>query len=158
MKIPSVSLRWLSSFCVFVFFLHHIAYLSPASSPPSVSCYLFVFPFSSCHHKLPVRSVSPSQCSTFSIHMSPSSASVSCLRTPFFFFSPPPLCLWTSFTSPRAAGRLHSLGGCLVSWWGLSCRSGRLSSPLAFKEHACTWTQRHTYTNMYTGRSYDADL
>ncbi len=68
-----------SCFCVFIY---HAAYLS-CFLPLSVSCYLFVFPFSFCHHKLPVLSLSPPQRSTLSIHMSPSSASISHLYTLF---------------------------------------------------------------------------
>lgn len=102
-----------SCFCVFIY---HVAYL-PSFLPFSVSCYLFVFPFSLCHHKLPLCSVSPSQHSTPSTHMSPSSASVSCPRTLFLFTSPPHLSLHPSvqsFMSIRVSKVLQGVFGVTV--------------------------------------------
>lgn len=62
--------------------------------PSSVSlfCYLFVFPFSFCHHKLPLLSVSPSQHSILSICMSPSLVAISHQLTLFVFLLLPCIC------------------------------------------------------------------
>lgn len=71
LKIPPIPFPCLSSFSVSVFLSPHISLLLPPSLSPSASCYLFVFPYSFCHPKLPA--VTPSLLSTFSIHASFSS-------------------------------------------------------------------------------------
>lgn len=101
-----------SCFCDFVY---HIAYLS-CFLPRSVSCCLFVFPLSFCHHKLPPLSVSPSQRITPSICKSLSSASTSHSRTLSALFPPCHLSLHPSFIPPRAAGCLQPSRVRLVSW------------------------------------------
>lgn len=58
----------------------------------SLFCYLFVFPFSFCHHKLPLLSVSPSQHSILSICMSPSLVAISHQLTLFVFLLLPCIC------------------------------------------------------------------
>lgn len=92
---PPISLS--EVFRAFLFLCFPSIYLSLVISqllPSSVSlfCYLFVFPFSFCHHKLPLLSVSPSQHSILSICMSPSLVAISHQLTLFVFLLLPCIC------------------------------------------------------------------
>lgn len=92
---PHLSLWSLSSFLVSVFsiYLSITGHISVASFfSVSLFCYLFVFPFSFCHHKLPLLSVSPSQHSILSICMSPSLVAISHQLTLFVFLLLPCIC------------------------------------------------------------------
>lgn len=92
---PHLSLWSLSSILVSVFsiYLSITGHISVASFfSVSLFCYLFVFPFSFCHHKLPLLSVSPSQHSILSICMSPSLVAISHQLTLFVFLLLPCIC------------------------------------------------------------------
>lgn len=94
---PSLSLKSfeLSCFCVFhlSIYLSITGHISVASFfSVSLFCYLFVFPFSFCHHKLPLLLVSPSQHSILSICMSPSLVAISHQLTLFVFLLLPCIC------------------------------------------------------------------
>lgn len=54
-----------SPFIFSCFSFYYLALLSYSFPHLPVSCYICVFPFSVCHHKLPVISFSPPQCHSF---------------------------------------------------------------------------------------------
>lgn len=92
-----------SHFCIFIY---HVAYPF-CFLPLSVSCYLFVFPFSFCHHKLPL-----SVLHSFHAYVSLVGLNLPFLHS-FFFFpssSAPPSC-FCSCMSSMVSSRV-----CLVSW------------------------------------------
>lgn len=90
---PSLSLKSFELSCFCVFHLSITGHISVASFfSVSLFCYLFVFPFSFCHHKLPLLSVSPSQHSILSICMSPSLVAISHQLTLFVFLLLPCIC------------------------------------------------------------------
>lgn len=131
-----------SCFCVFIY---HIAYLIFLFLPFSVACYLFVVPFSFCHHKLPLPSVSPSQHSTLSIHVS-----LVCLNLPStypFSFSPlPHLSLHLSvhsFMSSRVSTVLQGVFGVMVKLV--------LSLQAAFITAGLEGAQMHAHTHTLAG-------
>lgn len=119
----SSSLNLLSISSLFIFSRFSFCYLTFLSySLPRlpVSCHICVFPFSVCHHKLPVISVSHSPVP--------------------LFCSSPHLSLQTSYIPSWAAGfsppcRVH-----LLQRWSLSCHHRQLSSlsAHAYKSIYCT--------------------
>lgn len=97
----SSSLNLLYIFSPFIFScfsFYYVAILS-YSLPTSLSCHICSFPFSVCHHKLPVISISPPQCHSLT--------SV-CL---LFLSSPVPPDLLHSFMSSRVFTIVQSVLG-----------------------------------------------